>query len=132
MWNEEQSDQPEPWSAQEESNQTDEPRVQWSTRFGLAGMTVFAKEPGHEDENRDRGKAEEDQGHWRVIRRCVKPWPRLLGPPVPGDAAADKERDACGDEAAFAEPGLFAAIGEEEFRDLHRNQDDRTRFQIPA
>ena len=124
MWNEEQSDEPEPWSAQEESNQTDEPRVQRPTRFGLAGMAVFAKEPSHEDEGSDRSQADQDQDHWGMVWRCVEPWPRLLGPPVPGDAATDKERDACGDDAALAEPGLVAAIGKEEFRDLDRNEDD--------
>ncbi len=39
-----------------------------------------------------------------------------------------KERDACGDDAALAEPRMLATIGEEEFRDLDRNEDDRHAF----
>src|SRR4249919_847494 len=91
-------------------------------------MTVFAKDPRHEYEGGDRSKAEQDQDNRGLVWRCVEPWPRLLGPPVPGDAAADKEHDACGDDAALAEPVLVAAIGKEELRDLDRNQDDRHAF----
>src|SRR6476646_8860561 len=63
-----------------------------------------------------------------MVWRCIEPWPRLLCPAVPRDAAADKEHDACSDDAALAKPGMVATIGEEEFRDLDRNEHDSSAF----
>lgn len=53
----------------------------------------------------------------------MKFWPRLLGPAIPGDAAAYEECDTCCDNATPAEPGQFAEIGENQLSNLDRDED---------
>ncbi len=73
--------------------------------------------------------ADEDEDGRRVVRRGVKSGARLLRPAVPGNAAAEEERDACRDESAFAQPRMLAAIGKDEFSDLDWNQNHPDAFE---
>jgi hypothetical protein len=95
----------------------------------LAGVAVSAQEPRQTYERGDGGEANQDQGDWLVIGNCMESRTRLLCPAIPGETGADQECDACGDEAALAKPRLIATFGEDEFSDLHWDEDHPHAFE---
>jgi hypothetical protein len=129
MGNEDEGDECKPGCSEDEGLDPDEPGVGGLAGIDLASVAEVTREPRQTYESGDGGEADEDEGNWRVVGICVKSRARLLRPAVPSETGTNQKRDACGDEAAFTQPGLFAAIRKDEFGDLHWNQDHPHAFE---